>query len=115
MGASLESTPTCALVAKQMRGTHIPPRGAGPQGVGGQYTPALQRFHFGIDESDLKLVVPECDAELLRQEQEEQEPVEGHQPGAVELAQGSQRHIIYEDEVGEVQVHEPFDLSSSEE
>ena len=99
---------------------HLPPNGAG-----GHYVPALERFHFGVEEDDLKLVVPECDQ---GQEQLEPESGEADQPEAEEHPQRQSRqkrwkvgamkedqHILYEDEDGEVQVHEALALSSSDE
>ena len=59
----------------------LPPRGAGPQGVGNHYVPALERFHFGVDEGDLRLVVPECDE---GPEQPEQGAGEVHLPETVD-------------------------------
>ena len=42
---------------------HIPPHGASLNED--HFVPALQRFHFGVDETELKMVVPEDEAELV--------------------------------------------------
>ena len=47
---------------------HLPPRGAGPQEVGSHHLSTLERFHFGVDETELRMVVPECDAGMDRPE-----------------------------------------------
>ena len=39
---------------------NIPPQGAGMRG--NHYIPAMERFHFGVDETELKMVVPEDEA-----------------------------------------------------
>ena len=74
---------------------NLPPRGAGPQGAGGHYVPALERFHFGIDENELRLVVPECDAG-----QEPPELGEGHLPEAVDQVH-DENVAVYQDQSGE--------------
>ena len=83
----------------------LPPQGLGPD-AGQHQIPTLQRFHFGVEETELKLIVPEHEADMVEPAEPEAVLQEDHRP--VNLDRDLQP------EEDPVDVYGQLDLSSSE-
>ena len=75
---------------------------------GGHHIQALQRFHFGVDETELKMIVPEDESDLQAPGEEMHDQLPQYEERKPTDLLGDERNY-------EVNEHETLELSSDEE